>query len=211
MHPCVPCLRAVADVAWFLSAIAIPDPGSPLSLSDDPARFRNALDRSFKGIRVAWWKGLGGIPFEAEIRAVVEANRRVFADLGCVIEEAEPDFTGVDQAFPAQLARVHGQAGLVAGRQVAGVGGQGDLARLAAHGVNSRVKRRVAAFGGVHTQAASDRARLLDRLITSLDTDRAAEGAWMQEARHRDEEIETGAVKPVPGGQVLARLRAGLQ
>lgn len=96
-----PMARSVADVALFLSAIAIPDAGSPLSWLDDPARFRGALDRSFKGVRVAWWKGLGGIPFEAEIRAVVEANRRVFADLGCVIEEAEPDFTGVDQAFPA--------------------------------------------------------------------------------------------------------------
>ena len=50
---------------------------------------------------MAWWKGLGGIPFEPEIRAVVDGNRRVFADLGCVIEEAEPDFTGVVQAFPA--------------------------------------------------------------------------------------------------------------
>lgn len=58
---------------------------------------------------------------------------------------------------------------------------------------------------------ASDRARLLDRLSTSPDTDRAAEGAWMQEARRRYEEIETGAVKPVPGGQILARWRAGFQ
>lgn len=96
-----PMARSVADVALFLSAIAAPDARSPLSLSDDPARFRSALDRNFKGVRVAWWKGLGGIPFEAEIRAVVDSNRRVFADLGCVIEEAEPDFTGVDQAFPA--------------------------------------------------------------------------------------------------------------
>lgn len=96
-----PMARSVADVALFLSAIAVPDARSPLSLSEDPARFRNALDRSFKGVRVAWWKGLGGIPFEPEIRAVIDGNRRVFADLGCVIEEAEPDFTGVDQAFPA--------------------------------------------------------------------------------------------------------------
>ncbi len=59
------------------------------------------LDREFKGARVAWWRGLGGIPFEAEIRRVVDANRRVFENLGCIVEEAEPDFSGVDQAFPA--------------------------------------------------------------------------------------------------------------
>jgi amidase len=93
--------RSVADVALFLSAIAGPDPRSPISLTDDPARFRAPLERDFKGVRVAWWQGLGGIPFEADIRSIVDGNRRVFEDLGCRVEDAEPDFTGVDQAFPA--------------------------------------------------------------------------------------------------------------
>src|SRR5687768_5693940 len=93
--------RSVADVALLLSAIAGYDPRSPISISEDPARFRAPLDRAFKGVRVAWWKGLGGIPFEPEIRDVVDANRRVFEGLGCVTEEAEPDFTGVADAFPA--------------------------------------------------------------------------------------------------------------
>ena len=52
-------------------------------------------------MRVAWWRGLGGIPFEPEIRQAVDANRRVFENLGCIVEEAEPDFAGVDEAFPA--------------------------------------------------------------------------------------------------------------
>ena len=95
-----PIARSVADVALFLSAIAGPNPGSPLSIQEDPARFRAPLGRDFKGVRVAWWRGLGGIPFESEIRRVVDANRRVFQDLGCAVEEAEPDFTGVDDAFP---------------------------------------------------------------------------------------------------------------
>jgi amidase len=30
----------------------------------------------------------------------VDGNRKVFDDLGCVVEDAEPDFTGVDEAFP---------------------------------------------------------------------------------------------------------------
>jgi amidase len=93
--------RTVADVALFLSAIAGYDRSSPLSIREDGAQFRAPLDREFKGARVAWWKGLGGIPFEAEIPRVVDANRRVFESLGCIVEEAEPDFTGVDQAFTA--------------------------------------------------------------------------------------------------------------
>jgi amidase len=62
------------------------------------------------GVRVAWWRGLGGIPFEPEIRRVVDANRRAFEELGCVVEEAEPDFIGVDEAFPVlRYAANHAQ------------------------------------------------------------------------------------------------------
>ena len=95
-----PMARSVADVALFLSAIAGSNPHNPLSLTVDGERFRAPLERDFKGVRVAWWKGLGGIPFEPEIRSVVNANRQVFERLGCSVEEAEPDFAGVDPAFP---------------------------------------------------------------------------------------------------------------
>jgi amidase len=84
-----------------LSVIAGPDARSPLAIGEDPSRFRAKLERPFKGVRIAWWKGLGGIPFQPEVRRIVDGNRQVFADLGCVIEDAEPDFTGVDFAFPA--------------------------------------------------------------------------------------------------------------
>ncbi|MGE5836805.1 MAG: amidase family protein, partial [Acidobacteriota bacterium] len=95
-----PIARSVADVALFLSAIAGADRRSPLSIDEDPARFRAPLGKDFKGVRVAWWRGLGGIPFEAEIRRVVDANRKVFEALGCIVEEAEPDFSDVGEAFP---------------------------------------------------------------------------------------------------------------
>lgn len=95
-----PMARSVADVALLLSAMAGPDLGSSISIAEDGARFRAPLDRDFKGVRVAWWRGLGGVPFEPDIRRVVDATRTVFADLGCHVEDAEPDFAGVDDAFP---------------------------------------------------------------------------------------------------------------
>ena len=94
-----PLARSVGDLALFLSAIAGPDARHPLSIHEDGARFRAPLNRNFKGVRVAWWRGLGGIPFEPEIRRVIEANRGVFEQLGCVVEEAEPDFDEVADAF----------------------------------------------------------------------------------------------------------------
>jgi len=113
-----PMARTVADVALFLSTIAGPHPGSPLSIDDDPVKFRAPLGRDFKGVRIAWWKDLGGIPFEPEIRSIIDGNRRVFEDLGCIVEHAEPDFSGVGEAFQvlrytgnhpqyAQLIRQH--------------------------------------------------------------------------------------------------------
>jgi amidase len=96
-----PMARSVGDLALFLSTIAGPDARSPLSIQEDGAGFRAPLERSFKGTRIAWWRGLGGIPFEPEIRRVVDGNRPVFEQLGCTVEEAEPDFTGIDEAFKA--------------------------------------------------------------------------------------------------------------
>ena len=96
-----PMARTVADVALVLSVLAGQDARAPLTNREDGARFRLPLGRNFKGVRVAWWKGLGGIPFEPEIRTVVDATRRVFEDLGCAIDEAEPEFAGVAEAFPA--------------------------------------------------------------------------------------------------------------
>src|SRR5687768_10490779 len=66
-----PLARSVGDVALFLSAIAGPDSRSPLSIQEDGSRFLAPLERNFKGARVAWWRGLGGIPIEPEIRRVV--------------------------------------------------------------------------------------------------------------------------------------------
>jgi amidase len=94
-----PLARNVTDLALFFDALAGPDPHSPLSLDDDPDRATRSLPRDFKGVRVAWWKDLGGVPFEAETRDIINAQRTVFESLGCIVEEAEPDFTGVDEAF----------------------------------------------------------------------------------------------------------------
>jgi amidase len=93
-----PMARTVADLAFFFSAMAGPD-GSPLSIPEDGARFAAPLERRFNGTRIAWWRGLGGLPVEPEIRAIVDATRPVFASLGCVVEEDEPDVGGVDDAF----------------------------------------------------------------------------------------------------------------
>ena len=70
--------------------------------------FERRSDRTSRAFVSRGGASLGGIPFEPEIRRVVDANRKVFEGLGCVVEEAEPDFTGVDEAFP--VLRYRGQS-----------------------------------------------------------------------------------------------------
>jgi amidase len=94
-----PMARNVADCALFLSAIAGPDERDPLSIHEDGARFAAPLGRDFRGVRVAFFRDLGGVPFDRRIRTMVAAHRKTFESLGCIVEEAEPDFAGADEAF----------------------------------------------------------------------------------------------------------------
>jgi amidase len=50
-------------------------------------------------VRVAWFKDLGGVPFDPRVRAAVDAHRKTFESLGCIVEQAEPDFAPAEVAF----------------------------------------------------------------------------------------------------------------
>ena len=91
--------RSVADIALGLSAIAGPDSRAPLSINEPGESFARPLGRSFKGTRVAWFKDLGGVPFDPRVRAVVDGHRKTFEALGCIVEEVEPDFAPAEIAF----------------------------------------------------------------------------------------------------------------
>jgi amidase len=91
--------RSVADLAFVLSTIAGPDSRAPLSIDEPGERFARPLGRSFKGVRVAWFKDLGGVPFDSRIRTVVDGHRKTFESLGCIVEQAEPDFAPAEVAF----------------------------------------------------------------------------------------------------------------
>ena len=52
-----------------------------------------------RGARVAWCPDLGGLPLDSRVRGVVEGHRKTFEHLGCVVEDACPDFDSVDEVF----------------------------------------------------------------------------------------------------------------
>lgn len=94
-----PLARSVSDIAFLMSAMAGPDPRDPGCVPSDPAIFRRALDRDFRGTRVAWCPDLGGLPLDPAVRAVLDAQRETFETLGCRVEDACPDLGDADFIF----------------------------------------------------------------------------------------------------------------
>ena len=54
----------------------------------------------------------------------------------------------------------------------------------------------------------AERARLVERLIASLDVDPEYEAAWAAEVERRHAEIERGTISLMPGPATLSQLKA---
>ncbi len=92
--------RTVADTALLLSVQAGPDHRVPISLSEHGATFRASLIRDFKDTRIAFSPNFGGqVPVDKRVESIVAAQGKVFADLGCVLEDHVPDFSGAHEVF----------------------------------------------------------------------------------------------------------------
>jgi amidase len=93
-----PMARTVGDLALMLTAIAGPDPRAPLS-HGDPAAFAGEVRGDLRGLRVAWSPDLGGLPVEADVRAVLDAARDRLATAGAEVEDVALDLSAADAAF----------------------------------------------------------------------------------------------------------------
>jgi amidase len=99
-----PIARTVEDAAFLLSAMAGPDARAPTSITEPGKAFASPLSRKFRKTKIAWSRNLGGLPMDPRVTAVLEKQKKVFKDLGCIVEEAEPDFSGATEAFETMRA-----------------------------------------------------------------------------------------------------------
>jgi amidase len=106
-----PMARSVRDVALLLSVMAGPDARDPISLPNDRSNFQMSPDRDFKDIRIAWSPDLGMFPVENAVTDVIEKGLPRFSDLGCIIEQAHPDFSGADEIFQVLRAQAFAYGG----------------------------------------------------------------------------------------------------
>jgi ureidomalonase len=94
-HPSVvgPMGRTVDDVAALLSVLAGADDSAPLSLDAGILAPLPAPTAGWRGTRIAWVGDFGGhLATEAGLLDVCRGALRVFADLGCQVDEAVPDY-----------------------------------------------------------------------------------------------------------------------
>jgi amidase len=94
-----PMARTVRDVAMMLGVISCPDSRSPLAASGPEEDFSGPLERDFSGTRLAWSRDLGGLPVDPRVTAVLDGQRYVFEDIGCLVEDDDPDLTDADEVF----------------------------------------------------------------------------------------------------------------
>ena len=59
--------------------------------------------------------------------------------------------------------------------------------------------------------SATERARLIERLIASLDADPSVEEAWAAEVERRNSEIESGKVSLISGPEAISKLKASFK
>src|ERR1700693_722338 len=98
-----PMARNVSDLAMLLAVQAGYDARVPLSMTGDGAIFRGPLEKDFKGKRIAWSGDFSGyLPYEAGVLDVCKGALKTFESMGCVVEEAYPDYS-IDAVWRAWL------------------------------------------------------------------------------------------------------------
>ena len=91
--------RTVDDLSFGLSIVAGFDERDPQSFESYPKFFSAVHSGPARGVKVAWCLDLGGLPLDPRVRRVLESQRKTFEEIGCIVEDACPDFGNVDEIF----------------------------------------------------------------------------------------------------------------
>jgi len=89
-----PMTRTVGDAALMLTAMLGYDPRDPYALPPDQRDWRINLDNGVNGLRVAYAPTLANAPVDPRIASIVRDAVHDLADLGALVEEAEPPLAG---------------------------------------------------------------------------------------------------------------------
>lgn len=114
-----PITRTVTDAALLLNVIAAPDVRDWTSVPSNGRDWTADLDAGVKGLRIGYSRTLGYLTVDPGIIAVIDRAVARLADLGAIVEEADPGFRDPSPIIDAinseraiRLRREIGDAGL---------------------------------------------------------------------------------------------------
>lgn len=108
-----PMTRTVEDSALMLSIMAGPSHMDRHSIPDEGLDYLNIIkNKDIKGLKIAWSPDLGNVAVDPQVRKITEQAVKVFEQLGCHIEEANPGFKVTPEEFWTLVARDTDLAGL---------------------------------------------------------------------------------------------------
>lgn len=153
--------RTVQDVGLLMSVLAGEHPNDPLSYGDDAKSFTHLRARHTKGLRIAVSPTLGGLPVDPEVRRALDEGVATLRDMGCEVEEAEPDLGSADEVFETL-------------RALSFATGYGPLRATDGERMKETVRWNIdaglALTGDQVTRAERDRARLIAQARSFFDT-----------------------------------------
>jgi aspartyl-tRNA(Asn)/glutamyl-tRNA(Gln) amidotransferase subunit A len=87
-----PMARTVRDAALLLTAVSGYDARDPTSVAADVPDYLGACEQPATGLRIAWSPTLGYARPTAEVAEIAGEAARVFAELGCAVDEVDKVF-----------------------------------------------------------------------------------------------------------------------
>lgn len=91
--------RSVVDTKMLLQVLAGPDPRDPYALPRQDAVLAEDASQGVTGLRIAYSPSLGLVAPDADVRVATDAAAQTFADLGAHVEQVDPDFSGLFEAY----------------------------------------------------------------------------------------------------------------
>ena len=101
-----PMAKTVADTSLLFSIIAGSDSADPIGLSDQGTIFLDGLvpQENLKNIKIAYSPSLNNLPIDSRVQTVIKSAADKFSEIGCQVEEDQPDLNDAMEVFQVQRA-----------------------------------------------------------------------------------------------------------
>ena len=101
-----PMAKTVADAALLFSVIAGSDIADPIGLLDPGTTFLDGMvpEENLRNIKIAYSPSLNNLPIDSRVQTVIKHAADKFSEMGCQVEEDQPNLDEAMEVFQTQRA-----------------------------------------------------------------------------------------------------------